>query len=213
MIKRLTWAILLRNTYKFRYEGFSASLLSYSEGSIYSAFNRLSGSSMVFNSEVGRHTYFAGSVVRNCKIGSFCSFGYGALVGGLGVHPTNLISTHPIFYSTQKQSGKSLVKQSSVDESPRTIIGNDVWVGVNAIVMDGVKVGNGAIIGAGAIVTKDVPSYAIVVGAPAKIIKYRFSELEIIQLNKLAWWDLSDDVLERNLGRFNIKEIDNLVEK
>jgi chloramphenicol O-acetyltransferase type B len=213
MLRRLTWAIFTRNLYKFKYEGFSASLLSYSEGNVFSSFNRLSGSSMLFNSEVGKHTYFAGSVVRNCKIGSFCSFGYGALVGGLGVHPTNLLSTHPIFYSTLQQSGKSFAKRSSIDESPRTTIGNDVWIGVNAIVMDGVSIGNGAIVGAGAIVTKDVPSYAIVVGAPAKIMKYRFSESEISLLNQLEWWNLSDDVLENNLENFNLKDIYQLAGK
>lgn len=74
------------------------------------------------------------------------------------------------------------------DNSPKTVIGHDVWIGRKAIIMPGVKVGNGAIVGAGAVVTKDVPDYAIVAGVPAKIIKYRFPDLIIQELLSVKWW-------------------------
>lgn len=71
-------------------------------------------------------------------------------------------------------------------------IGNDVWIGQNAVIMDGVKIGDGAIVAAGAVVTKDVAPYAIVGGVPAKLIKYRFDEATIKDLLRLKWWELSD---------------------
>ena len=75
-------------------------------------------------------------------------------------------------------------------------IGNDVWIAANCCVLRGVRIGNGAIIGAGAVVTKDVPPYAIVVGVPGRIIGYRFSEHMIDRLEKLSWWDFPSDLLQ-----------------
>ncbi|MEY0719389.1 CatB-related O-acetyltransferase [Providencia alcalifaciens] len=75
-------------------------------------------------------------------------------------------------------------------------IGNDVWIGVNSIILDGVKIGNGAIIAAGSVVTKDIPDYAIVGGIPAKIIKYRYPPNEIKILNEISWWDLDEECLK-----------------
>ncbi len=72
------------------------------------------------------------------------------------------------------------------------VIGNDVWIGQNAVIMDGVHVGDGAIVAAGAVVTKDVPPYAIVGGVPARVIKYRFDAGTIKELSELKWWELSD---------------------
>ena len=71
----------------------------------------------------------------------------------------------------------------------KTIIGNDVWVGYGATILRGVNIGNGAIIGAGAVVTKDVPPYAVVAGVPAKIIRFRFDDNKIDSLQKSNWWD------------------------
>jgi len=76
-------------------------------------------------------------------------------------------------------------------------IGNDVWIGMEAMIMGGVKIGNGAVVGARAVVTKDVPSYAIVVGSPAEIVKYRFSNEVIAKLENSAWWNLKTEELEK----------------
>ena len=76
------------------------------------------------------------------------------------------------------------------------IIGNDVWIGAHATIMGGVKIGNGAVIGAGAVVAKDVPPYAIVLGNPARVIKYRFDEATIEWLQKLRWWNWTPEKIK-----------------
>jgi tetrahydrodipicolinate N-succinyltransferase len=78
----------------------------------------------------------------------------------------------------------------------KTFIGNDVWVAANSVILKGISVGNGAIIGAGAVVTKDVPPYAIVVGNPARVIKYRFDQETVEFLQKTEWWNLSRATLQ-----------------
>lgn len=78
----------------------------------------------------------------------------------------------------------------------KTIIGNDVWLGANSLVLKGVKIGDGAVIGAGAVVTKDVPPYAIVGGNPAKVIKMRFDDETIGKLMQLQWWNLDLSIIE-----------------
>ncbi len=95
---------------------------------------------------------------------------------GLGRHPTSHVSTHPSFYSVSQPLSKTFSKYDTFNCFERTSIGHDVWIGESALVVDGVKISTGAIIAAGAVVTKDVPAYAIVAGVPARVIKYRFSE-------------------------------------
>lgn len=87
-----------------------------------------------------------------------------------------------------------------------TCIGNDVWIGYRAIIMPGVTIGNGAVIAAGAIVTKDVPPYAIVVGSPAKVLKYRYSDAQIDLLQRVKWWNWSDRFILENLALFHQPE-------
>lgn len=144
------------------------------------------------------------SYVKNTDIGKFCSIGPNFCCG-LGIHPTNGISTSPMFYSTLKQNGFSLTEVDKVVESKQIIIENDVFIGANVTVLDGVKIGNGAIIGAGAVVTKDIPPYAIVVGVPARIVKYRFENDQIEQLQKIEWWNFENDKLsDVEINYFNI---------
>lgn len=144
------------------------------------------------------------SYVKNTDIGKFCSIGPNFCCG-LGIHPTNGISTSPMFYSTLKQNGFSLTEVDKVVESKQIIIENDVFIGANVTVLDGVKIGNGAIIGAGAVVTKDIPPYAIAVGVPAKVVKYRFENDQIEQLQKIEWWNFENDKLsDVEINYFNI---------
>ena len=86
----------------------------------------------------------------------------------------------------------------------RIEIGNDVWLGRNVIITNGSNIGNGVIAGAGAVITKDVPDYAVVVGVPARIIRYRYTEKQIKKLNKIAWWNWSDDVIRERYNDFFI---------
>jgi acetyltransferase-like isoleucine patch superfamily enzyme len=159
--------------------------------------------SYVFNTQIGDFTYLAKNVsVMNCTIGKFCSIAQGVCIG-LGDHPSSkFVSTHPAFFSNLKQCGYSFTQESHFQEMGVNTIGNDVWIGVNAIILNNITVGTGAIIGAGAVVTKDVPDYAIAVGCPAKVIKYRFNELQIEMLLKSKWWDKDYKWIEDNYKKF-----------
>lgn len=81
-------------------------------------------------------------------------------------------------------------------------IGNDVWIGANVTILRGVHIGDGAVIGANTLVNKDIPPYAIVVGCPARVIKYRFEETVIQKLLNLKWWNWTDEKIQRNLALF-----------
>ena len=135
-----------------------------------------------YDSTIGRHSYIGyDSEVHSCDIGSFCSIANGFVVGG-AKHPLDWVSSSPIFYN--------------VGGGKRTTIGHDVWIGNRVTIMQGVTIGTGVAIGAGAIVTKDVPPYAVVAGCPAKVIKYRFDEETIQKLMVSEWWNLDDAVLK-----------------
>ena len=160
--------------------------------------------------EVGAYSYLAkNSNVTNCTIGKFCSIGPNFCCG-LGVHPTNGISTSPMFYSPSKVNGAALVNAPKLEESKHTTIGNDVFIGANVTVLDGVTIGDGAVIGAGAVVSKDIPPYAIAVGSPIRIIKYRMTEEQIAAMKRIQWWNWEDDRLQKVEQMFN--DIDGFIE-
>ncbi|MFT4684241.1 MAG: acetyltransferase-like isoleucine patch superfamily enzyme [Flavobacteriaceae bacterium] len=146
--------------------------------------------SRITNAVIGNYSYISYScTINNCEIGNFCSIASGVKIG-LGKHPVNFISTSPIFYSPKNPLMHVLTKISKFSENEKVVIGNDVWIGTNVTVLDGVKIGNGAIIGANSIVTKDVKPFTIVGGVPAKFIKTRFSENSIEIIEKSKWWNL-----------------------
>ena len=161
--------------------------------------------------EIGNYSYVAKNcAVNNCTIGKFSSIGPNFSCG-LGIHPTNGISTAPMFYSPSKVNGVSLVKKNKVEESKHTAIGNDVFIGANVTVLDGVTIGDGAVIGAGAVVSKDIPPYAIAVGCPIRIIKYRMNEKQIAAMQRIQWWNWDDDRLQDVERMF--EDIDGFIEK
>jgi serine acetyltransferase len=90
---------------------------------------------------------------------------------------------------------------------------NDVWIGANSTIMSGIKIGNGAIVAAGSTVTKDVPSYAIVAGNPAKVVKYRFTEEQIEKLLSIAWWDWDEQKIKDNAIDMWSDNIDGFINK
>lgn len=159
-----------------------------SQISIYSGSN-------VIDSSVGKFTYIAGDSNLNLvKVGRFCSIGSHLLCGN-GEHPTDFVSTHPVFFSNLQQCGISFTDNNLFEERKEVTIGNDVWIGARVFIRDGVKIGNGAIVGAGSVVVKDVPDYAIVGGIPAKVIRFRFTEDLIKRLQSIEWWNLSEENL------------------
>lgn len=140
-------------------------------------------------SQIGSYSYVnKNTLIQNAKIGNYCSIASNVKIG-LGRHPINLFSTSTLFYTTKNTFNIKLIENDlDFQEYLPIIIEHDVWIGTGAIVMDGVRIGNGAIIAAGAVVTKDVAPFAIVGGIPAKIIKYRFSENIREQLLEKEWW-------------------------
>ena len=127
-------------------------------------------------------------------IGKYCSIAQGVkILSASARHSLDYISTYPI--KGTPAPGSVTVQQPEKDLTTR--IGNDVWLGLDSVVMPCVKIGNGAVVGARSVVTSDVPAYAIVAGNPARINRYRFSPEHIVQLERIAWWDWSDEKVER----------------
>lgn len=140
--------------------------------------------------QMGKHSYInSGRIASGVYIGRYCSIGNSVTIG-TGHHDMNLVSTSSWFDSDAAPSVKKTPDGALVR------IKNDVWIGDRVIIMSGVTVGNGAVIGAGAVVTKDVEDYSIVVGLPAKHLKYRFSPEIIQRLLQLRWWELDDQLLK-----------------
>jgi acetyltransferase-like isoleucine patch superfamily enzyme len=132
--------------------------------------------------------------IIDTKIGAFCSLGANINIGGAS-HSVNWVSTSPVF-NENKDHIKKKFAHHKYDFSRQTAIGNDVWIGDRTLIKAGVTVGDGAVIGMGSVVTKDIPPYQIWAGNPAKMIKNRFSEDIINDLLKVKWWEFDDDTIE-----------------
>lgn len=178
--------------------------MCYIKDSMFGHMNTINDYVTLNNVMIGDYTYIAtGTRIQNSTLGRFCSIGPDILIG-LGEHPSNtFVSTHPIFFSPSGQAQEVMCDRHYFDESAPITIGSDVWIGARAIVLDGVTIGDGAIVAAGSVVTKDVPPYAIVGGVPAKVIKYRFEESEIDFLINFQWWDKDISWLKDNYKCFH----------
>jgi acetyltransferase-like isoleucine patch superfamily enzyme len=164
----------------------------------------LDAGARVFGSKVGRWTYFGDSALTIfADVGAFCSIAPHAIIGG-GKHPTQgYVTTSPRFYSTICNPWGTFPGSMHLDsEVPRTFIGNDVWIGYSAVVLPGLRVGDGAVIGAGAVVTRDVEPYAIVAGVPARNLRFRFAPGDVEWLLDLRWWDWPDARLKELRPQF-----------
>jgi len=143
-------------------------------------------------------------------IGKFCAIAKGVqfIMNGAN-HKLSGFSTFP-FYIFGNGWEKAMPKPGDLPYKGDTIIGNDVWIGYKALIMPGVKIGNGAIISSQAVVTTDVPAYTIVGGNPAKVIKSRFSDEIVFELERLAWWDWSVEKITKHLAAIMSNDINTL---
>ena len=146
---------------------------------------------------IGKYTYINSGFIYSCWIGKFCSIGHNVSIGP-GEHWVDRVSTFPVNNIVCGVKDPSEFKPGKI-----TKIGNDVWIGNNAVILQGKTVGDGAIVAAGAVVTKDVPPYAIVAGVPARIIKYRFDNETIEKLLQLGWWDKDIIWIKENIALFH----------
>lgn len=168
----------------------------------------------VMNTEIGKYTCTGRfTSLHDCKIGRFCSISWLNTIGG-DDHDYKLISTHPFYYNphfgfTDDWEYKNKKDEEDIKNSP-CVVGNDVWIAANCNINRNVHVGNGAIIAAGAVVTKDVEPYTIVAGVPAKPIGKRFDEETIKRLEEIKWWDFPEEYLKKNIELFK-KHINNSV--
>jgi acetyltransferase-like isoleucine patch superfamily enzyme len=155
---------------------------------------------------MGNFSYVAyDSSLFNVDMGNFCSIGQYVQIG-LARHPSStFVSTHPAFYSNDNEGCQLSFRKDKIfdDSAPKTSIGNDVCIGSNVIIPGGIRIGTGAIVAAGSVVVKDVPSYAVVGGNPAKVIRHRFSEEQIKILLASEWWNWPIDKINRNAGEFS----------
>ena len=144
-------------------------------------------------------------------IGKFCSIACGAkFIFTSANHKLGSLSTYPFPLFFEEWDLDKTNVTDSWDNKGDIVIGNDVWIGYEAVIMQGVTIGDGAIIGTRAVVTKDVLPYSIVGGVPAKPIRKRFSDEVIAQLLEIKWWDWSDDKIKENISAIqsgNIKEL------
>lgn len=143
------------------------------------------------------------------KIGKYCSIADGVIFLLGGEHRSDFITTYPF---------NALLKNFNyIGGHPHTkgniTIGNDVWIGSEAKILSGVNIGDGAIIGANSIVTKDVPPYAIAAGNPAKIVRYRFDEITINKLLKIKWWDFDEKEIIEIIPLLQSENMQKLIDK
>jgi virginiamycin A acetyltransferase len=175
------------------------------------------------NITVGDYTYyhdydhperFESQNVRNCYtvkliIGRFCAIAVGTtFIMSNSNHAMDGFSTYPFFIFEEPLDLEKHVK--SLPQKGDTVVGNDVWFGTNSVIMPGITIGDGAIIGAYAVVTKDVAPYEIVAGNPARLIRKRFSEDVIDELQAIAWWNWNHDKIAKNISAITGNDLQKL---
>lgn len=166
-------------------------------GSTFEGMNRILSRTQ-FRGSMGRGSYISHSSNLDARIGRFSSIGARVrVIQGSHPYKAPYVSTSPYFFSDARQCGVSVLDKPVYDElryadpagRHAVVIGSDVWIGTDARLIAGVTVADGAVVLAGAVVTKDVPPYAIVGGVPARIIGYRYDEATVARLLDIKWWD------------------------
>lgn len=161
------------------------------------------------NIQVGDYTYGHPDIYSSERykviIGKFCSIGPDVTIYAEGNHRVDIITTYPLFKLNRNENSVESFKGG-------VIIGNDVWMGHSVIILPGVTIGDGAVLAAGTVVTKDVKDYEIVGGNPARHIKYRFSEEQIRILKETEWWNWPIDKIKKNVPILSSPDVNALKE-
>tara|TARA_Y100001968_G_C19339484_1_gene708709 strand:+ start:275 stop:1000 length:726 start_codon:yes stop_codon:yes gene_type:complete len=159
---------------------------------------------IVYKTSFGDYSYSTmNTTILRAVIGKFCSIASDVFIGPTS-HPLEKVSTHPFLflkdYGFINHDDQLVIERR---EGTFTSLGNDVWIGQGAVIMPGVKIGDGAIVGAQTLVTKNVAPYSIVVGSPAKHIRYRFEREIIDQLLEIKWWNWEKSRIEKSIPEFS----------
>jgi acetyltransferase-like isoleucine patch superfamily enzyme len=164
-------------------------------------FNKIEKYNHLYHVRMGDYSYTGPyTVIMHSEIGKYNSISWGVSIGG-AEHDYKRISSHAFLYNSYFEIvGKDEVHYDRFEKPCH--IGHDVWIGCNATILRGVKIGDGAVIAANSVVTKDVPAYAIVGGVPAKVLKYRFPKQIIEALQELQWWHLPPHIIKENIEYF-----------
>ena len=160
--------------------------------------------------DIGEYTYGRPNVFGDeatLKIGKFCALAMNTTIYLGAEHQTKWVTTYPFFAKFKEASGTSNTTKGNV------VIGNDVWLADGVLILSGVSLGDGAVVAARSVVTKDVKPYEIVGGNPAKHIKYRFTEDQIDKLLKIKWWDWEIDKIKSNFELILCDDIDRFIDK
>lgn len=161
--------------------------------------------------EVGKYTYYGRDMSlgvwtpgERIIIGKYCSIADEVVILTGGEHRTDLASTYPLDMAAAWMGGNSewLYSTRTYQTTRNTTIGNDVWIGLGAMILGGVSLGSGAVVASGSVVFSDVPPYAIVAGNPAKVLRHRFSNKTVERLLRIAWWDWPDEKVLANVEWF-----------
>jgi acetyltransferase-like isoleucine patch superfamily enzyme len=186
-------------------------IFSYIKKSTFLGNNAVGNKSIVLNCKVGKGTYFGNNCnFTDTKVESFCSIGNQVEIIA-AQHPIKeYISTSPLFYTTRRMWCKPYIGREKFSNFKyvegtkyKAIIGNDVWIGDHVIILEGIRIGDGYVIAAGAVVTKNVEPYEIVGGVPAKHISYRFDSKIIDAIIQIQWWKKTDEWLLKNAELFS----------
>lgn len=156
-----------------------------------------------YRGKIGKYSYIGNnSFVSDTDIGSFTSISTDCYIGGTS-HPTDWVSTSPVFHKWENIMKKNFARHE-FEIFKRTTIGNDVWIGNRVMIKAGVKIADGAVIGMGSIVTKNIGPYEIWAGNPARLIRKRFEDETIDALEKMKWWEWDDNKIEKYAEKFTV---------
>ena len=186
------------------------SLLALLRGTVVSRKAAVAAMSRLYNSSVGDFSYIGSNcIIISTSIGKYCSISGNCIIGP-AEHPMDWAATSPVFLD-----GANMLKENFHYHHYTcysiTHIGNDVWIGEGAYIKGGCRIGDGAVIAAKAVVTKDVEPYAIVAGVPAKLLRRRFDDKIVNKLSELKWWNLNEKLIKERLASV-VNDVEKFVE-